>query len=301
MKAYSLNATEGIYNLKDQIFNSPDAVISTLKEGINVKIDNDGFWYLREGRGSKKYTGVPHSIDKKGSGLFVDASVLKRITSVSTTPYTTITIVTMSNNSPMVYANLPGRGIACSNDTNIGIVKNNTYTAFPTTSEQYKRKMPAGQLLTWYNGVLYVAKGGDIYYSDPQNYGVMDTRNKKKRFKGYITLMVAVDDGIYISDSYDTFFYQGKDPHNMTAKLVADYPAIYGIYDTVERRLVGDGSTQGVIAYWQSAEGVCMGTSNGNFINLTIQKHKLSSIPKKGTALFRNNNGIPQFIGVGII
>jgi len=230
------------------------------------------------------------------------ASVLKRITSILTTPYSTINIATMSNNNPMVYANLPGRGIACSNNTDIGIVKNDAYTAFPNTSEQYKRKMPAGQLLTWYNGVLYVASGGDIYYSDPHAYGVIDTRNKKKRFKGYITLMVAVDDGLYISDSYDTFFYQGKDPHNMTAKLVADYPAIYGMYTTVERRLVGSRDPiQGNVVYWQSSKGVCMGTEGGNFVNLIIQKYKLSSIPKKGTAFFRNNNGIPQFISVGII
>ena len=299
MKVYTLNAAKGIYNLKDKVFSTPS--LSFLKQGMNVKIDSDGFWTLREGRGAKKYTGAPHSADPQGSGLFVDASALKRITSTATTPYTTITIATMSNNSPMVYAKLPGIGIACSNGTDIGVVKNNAYTAFPNATEQYQRKMPAGHILTLFNGTLFVARGGEIYYSEPMNYGIMDTRNKKKRLKGHITLMVAVDDGMYISDSYDTFFYQGATPHTMTAKLVADYPAIAGINTTVERRLVGDGSLTGTVAYWQSTKGVCMGTAGGVFVNMTIEKHLLSGSPVKGTAFFRNNNGIPQFIAEGII
>jgi hypothetical protein len=301
MKTYTFNASGGISNLKDQIFRSSEDVISTLKEAVNVKIDGDGFWTLREGFGAKKYTGVTHSLDPKGSGLFVDASVLRRITSTATTPYTTVAISTMSNNDPMVYAKLPGRGIACSNGIDIGIVKDDAYTAFSSTSEQYQRKMPAGQILTWFNGTLFVARGGEIYYSDPMNYGVMDTRNKKKRLKGYVTLMVAVDDGLFISDSYDTLFYQGATPHTMTAKHVADYPAIYGMNTTVERRLVGDGSLQGNVAYWMSSKGVCMGTSGGVFVNLAIEKYELSDVPLKGAAFFRNNNGIPQFISAGII
>ena len=296
MKAYTFTATKGIYNLKDQIFNTPS--IPFIKEGVNIKIDNDGFWLLREGRSAKKYTGATHSLDPKGSGLFVEASVLKRLK----TDYTAVTIATMSNNNPMVYASLPGRGIACSNGIDIGIVKNDAYVEFADTTEQYKRKMPGGQILTHYNGVLYVARGAEVYYSDPMNYGVMDTRNKRKRFKGYVTLMVAVDDGLYISDSYDTFFYGGATPHDMTSNHVADYPAVFGMSATVERRLVGSRDPiQNSIAYWQSAKGICMGTSGGNFINLTIQKYGLSSVPLKGTAYFRNNNGIPQFIAQGTI
>jgi hypothetical protein len=296
---YTLNTRKGITNLKDHIFRGADKVISELQEALNVDIAEDGTWSLRPGRGATKYTGAPHSFDPKGSGLFVDASELKRVTSVLTTPYTTVTIATMSNDNDMVYENLPGRGIVCSNGVDIGIVNNDIFTPFPHPNEQYKRAMPAGQGLTYFNSTLYVSKGSEQYFSDPQAYGIIDTRNKKRRFRGYITLQIAVDDGMYISDSYDTFFYQGLTPHEYTVTQVADYPAIYGMSATVERRLVGDGSMQGTVVYWLSSKGVCMGTSGGKFFNLTIGKYGLSNIPYRGCAYFRNNNGIPQFIAEG--
>jgi hypothetical protein len=302
-KSYSLTAKDGIFNLKDKIFSSygedgsvtSSSHIGIIKEGENIDIDNDGFWSLRPGRTAKKYTGAPHSLDQQGSGLFVDASVLKRLNS----DYSATTIATMSNNDHMVYAKVPGRGIACSNGTDIGLYYNGAYTAFPAITTQYKRKVPGGQLLTWYNGTLYIARGSDILYSDPQAYGIMDTRNKKKRFKGYITLMEAVDDGLYISDSYDTFFYKGGQPHDMQTSLVADYPAIYGMSAKVERKLVESGE-EGSVVYWLSTKGICIGKSGGKFANETIDKYEISDVPTSGTACFRNNNGIPQFIAPGI-
>ena len=271
MDTYTLTAKDGISNLRDIIFRKPS--VNALQEAVDVDIAEDGTWSLRPGRGASKFTGTPHSIDPKNSGLFMNGATLRRITSIATTPYTTISIATLSNSNPVVYASLPGRGIAVSNGYDIGIVKDDRYTAFSTPEMQYKRKMPGGQILTLHSGTLYVAKGNEIYYSDPHAYGIIDTRNKKKRFKGYITMMVSVDDGLYIADGIDTFFYAGTSPHEMTVKLVADYPAIYGMSATVERRLVGDGSIQGAVAYWLSSKGVCMGTSGGNFVNLTIERY----------------------------
>jgi hypothetical protein len=300
MKVYTFNASDGIINLKSLIFRTK-RVVSALQSGLNIKIRDDGQWCLREGRGAKKYTGATHSVDPKNSGLFMDGSTLRRVTSVLTTPYTTVEIATMSNDEHMVYESIPGRGIVVSNGTDIGIVLNDVYTPFTDPSEQYKRKMPGGQILAWHGNVLYVARGSYIYHSDPESPGIIDYRNEKEELEGYISLMVPVDDGMYISDSYDTLFYHGATPHDMVSKVVADYPAIYGMNVTVERQFTLDGTTQGTIAYWMSSKGVCMGTKGGEFVNRTIQKYSLSSIPQKGTAFFRNNNGIPQFIGVGII
>jgi hypothetical protein len=297
MKTFTLNAAGGIDNIKDHIYRNAGKVIPFLKEGRNIDIDDEGFWRLRPGRSAAKYSGSGiHSGDKKGSGLFMEGSVLKQLKA----DYTTMIIATMNSDGAMVYENIPGIGIAISNGTDIGIVKNYNYTAFTNPLTQYKRAIPAGQILAWYNGVLYVASGSDVYYSDAFNYGIMDTRNKKKRLKSYVTMIQSVDDGMYVSDSDNTFFWSGTTPHNFSVKVMADYPAIYGMSDKVEKQLVGDGSI-GITAFWMSKKGMCSGTASGQFTNLTLKKYSITSVPQKGTAFFRYNNGIPQFIAVGQI
>lgn len=305
MKTFTLNAKGGIFNLRDLTFRDTREAISVLRSCQNVDIDENGYTTRRVGR-TKIYSGTGlHSIDPNRTGLFMEGAILKRLLSDDTAK----TIATMSNSNPMVYTNIPGRGTVCSNNTDIGIVNEDSFSGFTNPAVQYKRAMPAGHILAYYRGVLYVARGSDIYYSDAHAYGVIDIRNKKKRMKSYVTMIMPVDDGMFVSDSDDTYFWTGSTPHNFTTVKIADYPAIYGINVNVEEQIAKVGvsaefrsSSDGYPVFWESTKGTCAGKNGGAFQNLTIDKYaNASGTPSNGCALFRYNNGIPQFIAVGNI
>ena len=276
-----------------------------LVEAVNVDLDITGMVSRRQGYTSLYSGTAPHSLFSNGDlCLFVDASQLKTF---SNSMDSATVVANLSSNATMRYVEVVNK-IFCTNGVDIGYLNKDTmsYSTFTVPSKTYKRTMPAGQLIEWYNGRLYVASGSKLYISDPLYPEAVDIRKGFLRFKGYITLLQAVDDGIYVADGTQSFI-DGAQPEKFENKFVADYNAIIGTSVLVDPGFVGgyvDGlfgftPKTGTMAMWLSEKGICIGLEKGQFYNLTQEKYTMDSV-LYGAALFKLTNGLPQYIAVGV-
>lgn len=262
----------------------------------NVDISDKGEPSRRNGF-TKKVTpaGVIHSMWGDGKKCFyVENGVLKMLN----TDYSSTILRTDVANYHMSYAEVNDRYFY-SNPAVIGYIFNDTNTLFSTPTKEFKHAPLPGQHIEYYNARLYVARNETIWYSDVNYFGEVDRRFNFHRFENEITMMQAVDDGIWVCvgdiNRQATYFMQGTSRENMTLRRFAGYGCIEGSdVKTKDGQKVGEGLS-GTVIMWASDEGICIGANSGQFINVTDGKYNLPD-RRYGAGLFRDKDGLAQYI-----
>ncbi len=138
----------------------------------------------------------------------------------------------------------------------------------PGTNKEFGQP-PVGYLLEYYNGRMYVVQGNTIWYSEPFGTHLFDLARSFIPMDSEMTMIHAVRAGLFISTEFETFFVGGANPTEFVLQKVATYPAIRGTDVDVDVSKVGGLGLRGVGVMWASSEGICLGTPEGEFINLT--------------------------------
>ena len=125
--------------------------------------------------------------------------------------------------------------------------------------------MVPGHLIEYFNGRLYVARDNQIWFSDPMALMRTDKRRNFKQLPSRVTLLSAVEDGIYVSDLERTYFMGGGDPGEVALIDKADYPAIPYTAQKIDAARIGDSGFPDRPFYglprWGSAWGRTRGSS----------------------------------------
>jgi hypothetical protein len=164
----------------------------------------------------------------------------------------------------------------------IAAVENGTKTLFYTGTAagasgssplltQFMEPPPAGQLLTYYHGRIYIAAGNVLWYTE-RDYAVelCSLRRAFIPFPSRVTLLGAVQNGLWVSTLTETGFILG-DPTSAEARWVskAKYGAIEGTGVEVHGPDIGTGELAGHAWMWTTPSGICCGGPDGFFKNLT--------------------------------
>jgi hypothetical protein len=154
---------------------------------------------------------------------------------------------------------------------------------------QHLSSPPAGHLIAYFRGRMWVAVGNLVYYSEPHAYELFDLRHYLD-FPGPVTLMAPVESaeggGMVIAAGEMTGWLSGTSPEEATFTLLADYGALLGALDYVEGTLFGDGSLGGkMLPMWASTAGICTATPDGQLLNLTEQRFTMDEAGE-GCAVF---------------
>jgi hypothetical protein len=295
-----INAPEIIFQNFSGINNVADAnnlAVDELSEAENMDIDNEGKCKRRPGY-TRKFTptGKMHSLwSNERMCLFVDGTTLKRLWP----DYSSTTIRVDVGNQPMSFVDI-NESVYYSNPTVNGYVDSlGEDNQYPIPSDNYKEATKVGQHIEYYNGRLFIAKNETIWYTDAYNYGVIDMRTNAMKMKDEVTMMKAVDDGIYVSigdinDRSSIIFLSGSTPADMASRVAASYGAIEGTAVKTESSYVGDGA-DGKKVLWASRKGICLGENGGKFTNLTATKYEMTQ-NRYGAGQFKITNGVPQYI-----
>ena len=284
---------KGINNVADA--NSLE--VDELVEAENMDIDNEGKVKRRNGY-TKKFapSDKMHSLwSNERMCFFVDGTTLKRLH----TDYSSTTIRTNVGNQPMSFVDINEK-VYYSNATVNGYVDSlGNDNQYATPSDDYKEATKTGQHIEYYNGRLFIAKNETIWYTDAYNYGVIDMRTNAMKMKDEITMMKAVDDGIYISigdinDRSSIVFLSGSTPDEMRSKEIAHYGAIEGTAVKTKSAYVGDGNV-GRKVIWTSRKGICLGENGGRFTNLTATKYEVTQ-NRYGSGQFKITDSVPQYV-----
>jgi hypothetical protein len=146
----------------------------------------------------------------------------------------------------------------------------------PDTVYSISTTPPLGHLLAIMSGYMLIASESTIYFSWPSAFSWYRLSSDFVSFDGKISMMVPVEDGVWVSDSVATYFLTGIEPTKWSRVKKAGYPVVPYTGCTVNSMVMGEKSNW-VGAVWCSTEGICIGYPGGNMVNLTYKKISLPS------------------------
>ncbi len=255
----------------------PETGQTPLAVAVNVDVDISGRITRRKGY-VKVYEGPAHSLfyaPEAALCLFVTGSSL----CILTKAYTAIELRSdLTPGLTMAYVEA-GPFIFYMNGKEKGKIVNQTDNAWvagdyvgPETTKTFSDP-PLGKILELYNGRIYIGSDNVIWYSEPFAYSWFDLARNWIEFSSPVTMIKAVDDGLYVSDSSAVFFLGGPTPTEFSIKMVSKTPAIAGTAVVIDMSMVGDGSRAGSKgALWLSPGGIHLGMQGGQVANLTEKR-----------------------------
>lgn len=241
--------------------------------------------YLRED-GQESGTGIADKIDiTTGAITFSDIPV-------SPDPNVTHKVIYLTQaNGEVLYRAAVLDNATTSLNYNGGILR----TPLDT---QFCQHAPAGQIVRYFQGRMWVAQQQWLFYSKPFGYELFDLRDYFG-FTSAITMVAPVQDGLFIGTETDTYFVSGTQPEQMQQLHKSSVGVVKGTLAYISSKQVKglENLPEEYVPLWTSHTGIVVGTSGGQSINLTIDRY---AIPKnnQGAALYRTVNGIDQYIAV---
>lgn len=154
---------------------------------------------------------------------------------------------------------------------------------------QFYDRLPGGQIIRYYRGRLFVARGSILYYTDAMRMGLYRQAENYIQFPGPISIVQPVFDGLYVAAD-QTYFLAGNDPKSMQQIIVDDAQGIPHTGMTVDASTFSEDAT-GEAAYWYTNKGATLGFPGGTVQRLMEQTVALPSY-EEGASIMREQNGM---------
>lgn len=271
----------------------------------NVDPDNNGGCSMRKGQ-ELVYSGIPENGWGNGSdAYFVEGSDLMRFL-----PNETAVVVRsgITQGRRMVFCQV-NDVIAYSNGKECGILEKGIAVDPFVPTDPFKLPMVAGEHIAFYNGRLYALKNLDelpgqsaLYCSDsldtPGGIESMDERfNIVAVFDGLARMLLAGEDGLFVSAGNETFYFPGEDAvvGGFDQRSIAPYGVVPYAYASVPATLLDIEGLTGTACMWVGDQRICIGGKGGFFAevdDLAIQPGT------EGCAILREQNGVAHFLFV---
>ena len=249
--------------------------VQDLAVAVNVDIDKTGRVSRRKGFSATSRTENIHSLwCDGGAGLFVTGTSLCELHA----DYSYTAIATVTAGARVSYFELSSRSYWM-NGYEKGFVENGANNDWvfgsyvgPETTRQFSGP-PIGQKVAYEFGHVFIAQGPVVWYSEPFNLNAFDLSRNFLPFEGKVTMFRPLPaGGIWVGTERNTYFLAGKNPRDMEMKKVAEYPAIENTDTFIDLALMGSGEMLGTGVVWTSTKGICVGTSDGQMLDLTRKK-----------------------------
>lgn len=168
-----------------------------------------------------------------------------------------------------------------------------TYVGVPTSKMFYAA--PVGHLLENRNQRMFVAQDNVLWYSEPSAYSIWRLSTNYLAFPSKIRMVQSTAGGLWISDSNSIYWLGGEIiPTAMEMPIqvkMADYPAVEGTAIKAVGSRVGEG-IPGIVVIFATTKGICIGTGEGQIINVTERKLDMPTGGLTGAGIERNGKYI---------
>lgn len=145
-------------------------------------------------------------------------------------------------------------------------------------------RMPAGRIIAYLNGRLFVAAGKILYYSEPYALALTNPAKNYIPFAEDITMVEPCQNGLYLSAD-QTYWIPGD---IATGELlpVLPYKAVFGTSGAVPSQNQ---------CYWYSDRGMILASQEGLVKNLQ-EGTVATNVAESGASMFREQNGMKQMV-----
>lgn len=165
-------------------------------------------------------------------------------------------------------------------------------------SSQFKTPLPAGQVLSAFNGRLYSAVGSELFASDPLNFSLCDASYSHLSFAEPICMLRAVSAGLFVGLESSVVLLRGQDINEFSQSTVFSAGPIKGSDIAVHGGsidLEGVPKDDYVVFWWSRSGMLCLGLPNGSVTTLREAELAVSEF-EKGAAMLRKEDGATQLV-----
>ena len=179
----------------------------------------------------------------------------------------------------------------------IGVTSYNLTTTIrgPVLETQFGEPMPGGHIIRYYRGRLYSADESVVWFSEPLRYGLCKPLDDHlPDFGERITVMQPVHDGIYVVAD-KAYFLGGNNPHEMIPVVAHPHRGIEGTGIEVAPKMFNAEEVPGMLAYWFSENGPCLGFPGG-LVSPPTEDRIAHAAYASGASGFRQVEGIRSVV-----
>lgn len=212
-------------------------------------------------------------------------------------------LVTASNVARMnIYATTPNGSelYLHSNVVQSGTASILDQTLSRQATKQYLEPMPGGSIVRFFHGRLYVADGPWLWVSEPFDYGVTSVKSGYMIFDRSITMLEAVEGGIFVGMADRVVFLQGDGPGGFRNTVAATRGALPYSGTTAPADYFNDlvAPDRGkACAAWLSEVGLAVGRPDGSVS--FPQAQRIRAVGERARAAFFDRSGIKQGVFCG--
>ena len=138
--------------------------------------------------------------------------------------------------------------------------------------DRHLEAMPVGKNLELYNGRIFLAKDNAVFYSEPLGYYATDLARNWFVFDSPVTMIRAVDDGLYVGTGTEVNYLGGPTVQEMVRRIVSSSPPIEGTCAKVDGGQIMSGEILQKGVMWTALDGIYAGFPQGQVFNLTKDK-----------------------------
>ena len=265
---------------------SPESGISDLAACVNCDIDDTGRPFLRNGFTATDRTEAWHSLFSAGSFLL---GVTGNALAIIESDMSKTNIRNVTTDARMSYVrDTDGKQdiIYYCNNYEKGRVINKVSYSWPVgdyvgpESRKEFYEAPIGHLLETRSLRMFIAEDNILWYSESGDYSSYRLAANFFGFQSRLRMVQAVAGGLWISDSESIYFFGGEiapsKPEMPMQVKMADYPAIEGSAVKIRGSRIGEGMP-GMAIVFTSEVGICIGSGDGQLVNVTEKKIDLPS------------------------
>jgi len=162
---------------------------------------------------------------------------------------------------------------------------------------QFLSPPPAGQILEYYGGMIHIGSFDVDWYTEPFKYELCNVLTNHIQFQNDLSMIGAVDQGIFYGTDEQISFARGTGPKNFKFEDKADYGAIFGTMRKINRHDIGKNEAMSTFIMFASKKGLCIGASDGDLVNKTRDVYDYTATDI-GAGFTRREDGIDQYIAV---
>jgi len=147
--------------------------------------------------------------------------------------------------------------------------------------------LPAGRFLAAHGGRLLSAAGLHLYYSEPLRPNLSDLRHNHIRLASPVTMLCAVEDGLYLADRTHSYFIEGTEEGALRLKPLAAPPPPEGCFAVLAGHLFTE-VPDTPVAVWLSENGFVIGLPSGQVIEPQASRIRLTTAGIEGSLAVEN-------------
>lgn len=166
---------------------------------------------------------------------------------------------------------------------------------------QHMHRMPGGSIVRVYKARLLVARDNSLVFSEPFNYGLTSRRHNFVQFVSDVTMVEAVEDGVFVGTRDGVFFLSGDNPRDFTQSFASANVPVRGASTMLSSARLPDElaakATDAPNAVWLGCDGYSIGLASGIVHDVQSDRITLPDY-EAGASVAYTKNGLTQLISV---